>query len=60
MDDMAIEQITDRILIEWNSFDANVVVDGVVIKEFRNHELSYQRANRLAMDEMFKHMRQGW
>lgn len=58
--EMVTEEITERISIQWNSFDANVLLDNKVIKRFKNHELSYQNARRFAMDKMFELMKESW
>lgn len=58
--EMVTEEITERISIQWNSFNANVLLDNKIIKQFKNHELSYQNAHRFAMDKMFELMRESW
>lgn len=52
---METEIISDRIKITWDSFNANVIVDGKTIKKFKNHELAYTDAFRLATDTAIKH-----
>jgi hypothetical protein len=41
-----------------DGMNANVVVDNVVVKEFRNNELSYMNAHRYAMDLSMKEIYQ--
>lgn len=51
-----VEIISDRVRISWDSYNADVVVDGKIIQQFRDDELSYQRAHILAMDTVTKHI----
>lgn len=52
------EKITERIYVESDSMNANVIVDGKIVKRFKNNEMSYIDAMRHASDIMFKQQRE--